>query len=204
MEDLLRSGALGIVQGLSEFLPISSSGHLIVARDLFNWEFSDDLTFDVALSLGTALALVAFFWREWFRMLRGGLLWAANGGRNPQADRVYDGRLLFLLMLGSILAAAVGLVLDRYVEETLRSPLVVGAMLVSFGVVLFAAESLGSRHRGVADCGRRDALWIGAAAAAVGWLAIRYLLKLVQSGSYLPFVAYRVLVGVFVLVYFAV
>lgn len=274
MEDLLRAVALGIVQGLSEFLPISSSGHLIVTRDLFGWDFSDDLTFDVSLHLGTTVALVAFFWREWLRMLRGGLLWVANGGREPQSDPVYHSRLLFLLALGSIPAAAVGLVFDSYVEETVRSPLVVGVMLVAFGAVLFIAESLGSRRRGVESCGWRDALWIGSAqalslvpgvsrsgitiaaalsrgftrqeaarfsfllatpvivgagalkviealadgipredigtivvgaavAAAVGWLAIRYLLKLVQSGSYLPFVAYRVLVGAFVLVYFA-
>ena len=275
MEELLRAVALGIVQGLSEFLPISSSGHLIVTRDLFGWDFSDDLTFDVALHLGTTVALLAFFWREWLRMLRSGLLWATNGGRDRQADPVYHSRLLFLLALGSIPAAIVGLVFDRYVGDTVRSPLVVGAMLVAFGAVLFAAERLGSGRRSVGDCGWRDAVWIGsaqavslvpgvsrsgvtisaalslgftrqeaarfsfllatpvivgagalkvaealtdgipredigvivvgaAAAAVVGWLAIHYLLRLVQSGSYLPFIAYRVLVGVFVLAYFAV
>ena len=56
MEDLLRAVALGIVQGLTEFLPISSSGHLIITRELFGWDFADDLTFDVALHLGTTLA----------------------------------------------------------------------------------------------------------------------------------------------------
>ncbi|MBF8286798.1 MAG: putative bacitracin resistance protein [Dehalococcoidia bacterium] len=65
MEDLLRAAALGIVQGLTEFLPISSSGHLIITRELFGWDFADDLTFDVALHLGTTLALLVFFWREW-------------------------------------------------------------------------------------------------------------------------------------------
>lgn len=274
MEDVLRAVVLGIVQGVTEFLPVSSSGHLIVTRDLFGWDFSDDLTFDVALHLGTTLALLAFFWREWFGMLRAGLRWAANGGRGGDADPVYNSRLLSFLVLGSVPAAAVGLVFDSYVEDNVRSPLVVGAMLVAFGAVLFAAEALGGRRRTVADCGWRDALWIGsaqaislvpgvsragvtisaalfrgftrqeaarfsfllatpvivgagalkvaealvdgvprddlgaivvgaAAAAAVGWLAIRYLLRLVESGSYAPFVAYRLLLGVFVLFYFA-
>ena len=274
MEDLLRAAAIGIVQGLTEFLPISSSGHLIITRELFGWDFADDLTFDVALHLGTTLALLVFFWREWLQMLRGGLRWLAAGGRDPDPVSVYGGRLLFLLLIGAFPAAVVGFIFDNWVEEKVRSPLVVGAMLLTFGVVLFAAENLGRRLRAIDSCGWRDVLWIGCAqavslvpgvsragitisaalgrgfsrqeaarlsfllatpvivgagalklgealvdgipsedigtilvgaavAAAVGWLAIRYLLRLVQSGTYLPFVVYRLLAGVFVLVYFA-
>lgn len=274
MEDLLRAVALGIVQGLTEFLPISSSGHLIITRELFGWDFADDLTFDVALHLGTTLALLVFFWREWLLMLRGGLRWLTGGGRDPDPVSVYGGRLLFLLLIGAVPAAVVGFIFDNWVEEKVRSPLVVGAMLLTFGVVLFAAENLGRRLRAIDSCRWRDVLWIGCAqavslvpgvsragitisaalgrgfsrqeaarlsfllatpvivgagtlklgealvdgipsedigtilvgaavAAAVGWLAIRYLLRLVQSGTYLPFVVYRLLAGVFVLAYFA-
>lgn len=274
MEDTLRAVALAVVQGLTEFLPISSSGHLIVTRDLFGWDFTDDLTFDVALHLGTTVALLVFFWREWLLMLRAGLRWAVNGGRDPDPDPIYNSRLVFLLVLGSIPAAIVGLVFNSYVEDSVRSPLVVGATLLVFGAALFAADSRGGRSRTVGSCGWRDALWIGSAqavslvpgvsrsgvtisaalflgftrqeaarfsfllatpvivgagalkvaealadgipredigtivvgaavAAAVGWIAIRFLLRLVQNGTYLPFVIYRVLVGVFVLVYFA-
>jgi undecaprenyl-diphosphatase len=84
MEDVLRAIVLGIVQGLTEFLPISSSGHLIVTRELFGWDFTDDLTFDVAVHLGTTVALLAFFWREWLLMLRAGLRWAAHRGRDRE------------------------------------------------------------------------------------------------------------------------
>ena len=273
MEDLLRAVALGIVQGLTEFLPISSSGHLIVTRELFGWEFTNDLTFDVALHLGTTFALLVYFWQEWLRMLRGGLGWAM-GDRDPGRTTVYGGRLLVLLAIGSIPAAVVGLIFDNWVEETVRSPFVVGAMLLTFGAVLFAAERWGRRVRSIDSCRWRDILWIGAAqavslvpgvsrsgvtisaalgrgftreeaarlsfllatpvifgagilklgealaggvpsgdagtilagavaAAVVGWLAIHSLLRLVQSGTYLPFVAYRALAGLFVLVYFA-
>ena len=274
MEDLLRAAALGIVQGLTEFLPISSSGHLILTRELFGWEFANDLTFDVALHLGTTLALVAYFWREWLQMLRSGTRWLAAGGRDPDPVSVYGSRLLFLLFIGSLPAAVVGFIFDNWVEEKVRSPFVVGAMLITFGLALLAAENLGRRLRAIDSCGWRDVLWIGAAqavslvpgvsrsgvtisaalgrgfsrqeaarlsfllatpvivgagtlklsealvdgipgedvgtillgaavAAAVGWLAIHYLLRLVKSGTYLPFVAYRLLAGVFVLVYFA-
>jgi undecaprenyl-diphosphatase len=262
---------LGIVQGLTEFLPISSSGHLIATRDLFGWEFTDDLTFDVSLHLGTTFALLAFFWREWISMLRTAVNWLT---RDVDPDPVYNGRLLSLLALGSLPAAVVGLIFNSYVEDEVRSPIVVGAMLLVFGAVLLAAELLGKRTRTVDTCGWRDVLWIGSAqaislvpgvsragvtiaaalsrgftrqeaarfsfllatpvivgagalkvaeavadgipredigaiivgaavSAAIGWLAIRYLLRLVQSGTYLPFVAYRLLMGVFVLIYFA-
>jgi undecaprenyl-diphosphatase len=273
MEDLLRAVALGIVQGLTEFLPISSSGHLIITRELFGWEFTNDLTFDVALHLGTTLALLVFFWQEWLRMLRGGISWAM-GDRDPGTTTVYGARLLFLLAIGSIPAAVVGLIFDNWVENEVRSPLVAGAMLVTFGIVLFSAENAGRRLRAIDSCGWRDILWIGCAqavslvpgvsrsgvtisaalgrgftreeaarlsfllatpvilgagtlklgealaggvpsgdigtilvggavAAAVGWLAIHSLLRLVQRGTYLPFIAYRILAGLFVLVYFA-
>ena len=273
MEDLLRAVALGIVQGLTEFLPISSSGHLIITRELFGWDFANDLTFDVALHLGTTVALLVYFWQEWLLMLRGGLRWAM-GDRDPTKTTVYGARLLSLLAIGSLPAAVVGLIFDNYVEEKVRSPLVAGAMLVTFGVVLFAAENTGRRLRSIDSCGWRDILFIGVAqavslvpgvsrsgvtisaalgrgftreeaarlsfllatpvilgagtlklgealaggvpvgdigtilvgaavAAAVGWLAIHSLLRLVQRGTYLPFVAYRILAGLIVLVYFA-
>src|SRR3989337_404008 len=166
MADLLRAAALGLVQGLTEFLPISSSGHLIITHELFGWEFADDLTFDVALHLGTTLALLVFFWREWLQMLRGGLRWPTGGGRDPDPVSVYGGRLLFLLLIGAFPAAAVGFIFDNWVEEKVRSPLVVGGMLLTFGVVLFAAENLGRRLRAIDNCGWRDAPWIRSHPAA--------------------------------------
>lgn len=111
MEDILR--AIGVIQGLTEFLPISSSGHLVVARELFGWEFADDLTFDVALHLGTTAAVIAFFWAEWLAMLRSGWDWLWNRERSlDDREKAYDARLLLLLAIGSVPAAISGLFFD--------------------------------------------------------------------------------------------
>jgi undecaprenyl-diphosphatase len=180
MEDILRAIALGVIQGLTEFLPISSSGHLIVARELFGWEFADDLTFDVALHLGTTAAVIAYFWSEWLKMLRSGWDWLFTrepvepGTRNREpefsrsaADReqVYDARLLVLLVIGSVPAGITGLIFDLFLEDEVRSPIVVGAMLIVFGLVLYVAERLKRGTRDVASTEPRDAASIGMAQA---------------------------------------
>ena len=291
MEDILRAIALGVIQGLTEFLPISSSGHLIVARELFGWEFTDDLTFDVALHLGTTAAVIAYFWSEWLRMLRSGWDWLFSGekreeqrarrqeqraGRSSTADREsgYDARLLVLLAIGSIPAGIVGLTFDLFLEDEVRSPIVVGVMLIVFGLVLFVVDRLNRGSRDVASTQPRDAALIGlaqavslvpgvsrsgitvsaamvrgysreeaarlsfllatpailgagllksaeaaveglpsgdidaivagtAVSAVVGWLSIHYLLRLLQIGTFAPFVVYRLLAGAFIIVYFS-
>ena len=180
MEDILRAMALGVIQGLTEFLPISSSGHLIVARELFGWKFADDLTFDVALHLGTTAAVIAYFWSEWLKMLRSGWNWLftrepvepGTRSREPEfsrsaADREqgYDARLLVLLAIGSVPAGITGLIFDLFLEDEVRSPIVVGAMLIVFGLVLYVAERLKRGSRDVASTEPRDAASIGMAQA---------------------------------------
>src|SRR5574341_1105580 len=162
MEDVLRAVALGIVQGLTEFLPISSSGHLIVVRDLFGWESTDELTFDVGLHLGTTVAVIAFFWSEWQQMLQSSWSLLARAERPPGA---YDGRLLLLLVAGSIPAGVAGVVFDAYLEDEVRGPVVVGAMLVVFGAVLLIAELRGRGEREIESTGWRDSVSIGIAQA---------------------------------------
>jgi undecaprenyl-diphosphatase len=165
MQDLFRIIVLGIVQGLTEFLPISSSGHLILVRELFGWEFSNDLTFDLALHLGTTVAVLAFFWREWLLMLQSALSWAASGGRERGRDPVFNYTLLLLLVVGSVPAALVGFLFGDYIEQHVRSPIVVGVMLIVFGIILFLAERLGRGRRDLASSTWRDAVWIGCAQA---------------------------------------
>lgn len=155
---------LGVVQGLTEFLPVSSSGHLIVVPWLFGWEEltrNPELhrTFDVALHIGTFAGALAYF--------RGDIAtFAAAGWRSVRRRRIEepDERLAWLLLLSSLPAGAVGVVLDSVVEEHLGAEWLIGVMLIVFGIVLLLADRLpGSRDAG--SFGLRDALWMGGAQA---------------------------------------
>lgn len=152
---------LGIVQGLTEFLPISSSGHLVLAPRVLGWD-DGGLTFDVGLHLGTTLAVLAYFWQDWLGLAR-----AARdlGLRRPSRGQDLYRRMLPFLALGSIPAAVVGLVLNDVIEEDLRSTALITAMIGVFALVLMAAERLGPKTRGLNHLHLRDAAAVGFAQA---------------------------------------
>jgi undecaprenyl-diphosphatase len=141
---------LGIVQGLTEFLPVSSSAHLILVPWIMRWQ-DPGLAFDVALHLGTLLALLAFYWKEWldmgFSLLPGG---------NPVARR-----LLTLLIIASVPGAIIGILLEKQAETIFRSPLLIAATMAILGVLLWAADSYGSKKRKIDDLTFLDALLVG-------------------------------------------
>jgi undecaprenyl-diphosphatase len=149
-----------MVQGLTEFLPISSSGHLILVPWLLGWG-EHSLYFDAALHLGTIAALVTYFWADWLKLIRAVLAGLAN----PAARREPAWRLAWLLVLGSIPAGLVGLALETTIEQYTREPWQVASLLIIFGLVLLAADRLASRRRTLDDVSLRDALVIGAAQA---------------------------------------
>ena len=145
---------LGLVQGLAEFLPISSSAHLILTPWFFGWP-DPGLTFDVALHVGTLVAVAAYFWRDWVR-----LLLAAPRPRSA------DGRLFWLLLLGAIPGGIAGVLLDDLAEQALRNPLLIAATLSLIGLVLFAADRWGRNERtDLREIGVADAALIGMAQA---------------------------------------
>lgn len=155
-----RAIVLGVLQGAGEFLPISSSGHLIVLPFLMGWPDSG-LAFDVALHLGTLAAVAFAFWRDWLRLLRGGLRGLGSG--RPLADP--DARLLVYLALATVPGAVAGLLLDEWAETVFRSPALVSLMMALMGAVLWLAD----RRAGTGGAGEvvtlRDALLIGLAQA---------------------------------------
>src|SRR5437763_10814090 len=127
----------GVVQGLAEFLPISSSAHLTLLPWVLGWE-DPGLSFDVALHWGTLAAVVAVFWREWLR-----LFGAAFFGRGSAADK----RIFWSLVVSAIPGAIAGKLLERLVEEKLRSPLLIAGALAVMGVVLWICDRLGEKER---------------------------------------------------------
>ena len=161
--DLFRAAVLGIVQGLTEFLPISSSGHLILIRRLFEWE-DQGLSFDVGLHLGTLVALLVYFWRDWWTMITVGL---QDLGRHQFHFREHrnESRLIWLIALGSVPAAILGLAFDSWIEENLRQPWLIAIALALFATVLLLADRVGRKERTIERIGVKDAILIGLAQA---------------------------------------
>jgi undecaprenyl-diphosphatase len=266
---ILHAIVLGLVQGLSEFLPISSSGHLLLVPWLFGWDDFDDKAtekaFDVALHLGTVAAVCIYFRADIVRYVKAG--WRVVVARQRPADT--DGRVAVLLVVSSVPAALVGAAFQSSIDNELGRPWIIAVSLIVFGLVLFWADRLAGR-RHVDAFTTRDAIAVGAAqvlalnpgtsrsgitmsagrwlgfdrdsaarisflmsipitAGAValkmaslakdgvpsdlripmvvgiltsgvsGWFAITGLLKLIRTRSFLPFVIYRVALGLFVL-----
>jgi undecaprenyl-diphosphatase len=157
---VLQAIVLGIVQGLGEFLPISSSGHLIVVPWLLGWP-EHDLAFDVALHLGTLAAVVFAFASDWWRLLAGGIAGLRRG--RPLSDP--EGRLLWLLAAATIPGVIAGLLLEKWADTVFRAPAIVATSMLLLGVVLLVADR-SSRGRGDAlSVSTRDALLIGLAQA---------------------------------------
>jgi undecaprenyl-diphosphatase len=269
---ILHAIALGITQGLSEFLPISSSGHLLIVPWLFGWEdFAGDpgleKTFDVALHLGTLVGALAYFRADIARYLRAAFTASGRGS--------HDRRLAWLLVLSAVPAAITGALLADPIEENTGFIWLVATMLILFGLVLGWADRRAG-IRPVEDIRLRDALLMGAgqavalqpgvsrsgvtmtagrlaglsreaaarfaflmslpitagalvfkavdvageggipdgfaapfgwgivASGLTGWLAVWGTLRLVRTTSFAPFVVYRVVAGVAVLVLYTV
>ena len=149
-ENIWHALVLGIVQGLGEFLPISSSAHLFLIPWLFNWP-DPGLTFDIALHMGTLLAVVAFFWQDWVILAWNGLTLQKN----------YDGRMFWYLVLATIPGAVFGLLFEKQAETVFRSPLLVGIMLIVMGIILYAVDNYADRWKEIDQVNLPDALVIG-------------------------------------------
>lgn len=168
--DILQAIFLGIVQGLTEFIPISSSAHLIIVPWLLGWR-EPGLAFDAALHLGTLLAVVAYFWTDWLALAAGFLrsLDERHIGSDPK-------RLMaWLILIGSIPGGVAGLLLDDFVEGIFHNPdigqatramFVISGLVMALAVILWLAERLAHHNRSLESIGWRDALIIGLAQAA--------------------------------------
>lgn len=163
MDLLVQAIVLGIVQGLTEFLPISSSAHLIIVPAVLGWRdpFIDSLAFGVMLHLGTLIALLVYFWRDWRRLLRAGV----DLARARSVAGVADRRLVILLAITVVPGALAGALLNEVIEREVRSVGLVAVMLVVGATVLWLAERWGSRERSVDQLSYVGALGIGVAQA---------------------------------------
>lgn len=155
----LQAIILGIVQGITEFLPISSSGHLVLTSYLFGWEIPKDqvFQFDVLVQIGTILAVIVYFWKDINCILSAVVLsiWHRNSFDTSNA------RLGWYIFLSTIPAGFIGLTLATLVEKAFHSPVATACFLLVTAILLLIAEFLGKRNRSIHHLGWKDALWIG-------------------------------------------
>ena len=140
---------LGAVQGLAEFLPISSSAHLVIVPWLLRWN-DPGLVFDVALHLGTLVALLAYYWRDWISLI----------------SSIFDGNhqrrhLLLMLVVASVPGAIIGVLFEKEAETIFRSPLSIAFALAALGVALWYSDRMSAQTRNISEIGFADALFIG-------------------------------------------
>lgn len=163
---------LGIVQGLAEFIPISSSAHLIIVPWFFQWDdpVLDSLTFDVALHMGTLVALLLFFGPEWIRLIRAGVASIVERKIGGDPDR----KLAWLILIGTIPGGIAGVVGESKITELFHKPnapiqpaamIVLAILMALLGLALFVAERIARHLRGMESITLKDAVLIGIAQA---------------------------------------
>ncbi len=157
--NLLYAALLGILQGITEFLPISSSGHLVLAESFLDVE-QGGLAFDVALHLGTLLGVVIYFRRDFLQMFTA-LVNPRNQGEESREQRL----LAFYICLGTLPAVIAGYLLKDAAETAFRAPVLIACTLAGAGLLLLLADRLGKHHRGMKTLALADAVFIGVAQA---------------------------------------
>ena len=163
MDTFVQAVIMGIVQGLTEFLPVSSSGHLIIVPYLAGWHdpFITSLAFSVMLHIGTLVALLVYFRAEWLRLVPAGFATIRDRSFNGDSDR----RLAWLIAVATVPALVIGVALNDVVEQRFREVGLVALMLVVGGAILWLAERRGSRRLLAIDLTFPKALAIGFAQA---------------------------------------
>lgn len=158
--DALQAIVLGIVQGLTEFLPISSTGHLRIVPALFGWE-DPGAAFTAVTQLGTMLAVLIYFRSD---LLRIATTWLASL-RDPGLRSHIDARMGWYILLGTIPISVAGLAFSDQIESGARDLYLIASALIAFSFVMLAAERLASRERELDTLTRRDGIVIGCAQA---------------------------------------
>lgn len=160
MVDFLQAVVLGVIQGLTEFLPISSSAHLRIFPELFGWG-DPGAAFTAVVQIGTELAVLIYFWRDIWRIAT---TWVKSLFR-PEYRGQLDARMGWFIILGSVPIVILGIALKDVIEEQFRSLWIIGTMLIVMGIVLGIADKVGSTEKTLKQLTLRDAVFMGLAQA---------------------------------------
>lgn len=158
---ILQAIILGIIQGVTEFLPVSSSAHLVIAPYLFGWKLQPSVVFpfDVLVQIGTLLAVIIYFRQDLWQIITA----VIDGLRKGKPFESQPARLGWLLVVASIPAGIAGLLFKDFIESLFSDPAATAVFLIGTAVLLVIAEVVGKRSRAIESMGWKDALWIGAA-----------------------------------------
>lgn len=129
---IIQGIILGIVQGLTELLPISSSAHLALIPWIFNWSIPE--SFDVALHFGTLLAIGIFFFKDWLRLIAGGYNQVVKKEKSP------EGRMFWYIVIATIPGGIIGFILDHFMEDYLSKPIIIAIALIVMGIILYLVD----------------------------------------------------------------
>ncbi|HEV2352288.1 MAG TPA: undecaprenyl-diphosphate phosphatase [Terriglobia bacterium] len=157
---LYQAVVLAVVQGLTEFLPVSSTAHLILFPMLLHWE-DPGLTFDVALHAGTLVAVLLYFWKMWLELLAS----AVGRGNSGAATMIENRRLFWFLVAGTIPGGIAGYLLERAAEDEFRTPLVIGLAMILVAVLMWLGERITSTKSHLQNVSFIDAMVVGVAQA---------------------------------------
>lgn len=146
---IIQAIVYGIVQGITEFLPISSTAHIILVPWFFGWK-DPGTVFDVALHLGTATAVILFFAKDWIKLIKAGFT-------NPKTS---TGKLFWFIVAATIPGAIAGVLLDKYMES-FRNPALIGLMLIIMGVILYVADKMSKSDIKIEEIGLKRSLIVG-------------------------------------------
>lgn len=158
MTDIIHALILGIVQGLTEFLPVSSSAHLNLFPWVFGWETISD-SFDVALHLGTLLAIILFFYKDWIKLIKGGY------NQVVHKKRTTDGRMFWYIVFATIPAGILSLILDKISEKIIGDNLnvemlIIAITLIVMGIILYVVDKKSKSEVEYKDITFKQSLWI--------------------------------------------
>jgi undecaprenyl-diphosphatase len=175
----LQAIVLGVIQGVTEFLPISSSAHLTLVPQLFGWEapLMHSLAFDVALHFGTLLAVVIFFWHDLVSMGRS----FVRSWWDPQARKAPETRLAWWIIIGTVPAVLVAILFKSSIESVFRTPMLIAIWLIVFGLVMALAEKISQQERTVSEIGLKDAVLMPGVSRAGSTITAGLCLKMKRA-----------------------
>jgi undecaprenyl-diphosphatase len=164
---LIQAIILALVQALTEFLPVSSTAHLVLFPWLLNWP-DPGLAFDVALHAGTLLAVILYFFKDWLKLIACGLGIKYTGNARTEEVSV-NKRMFWYMVIGTIPAAILGKLFHHQIEDELRKPIIIGISLVVVALVMWWADMKSKLNRNLDSSNMGDAVAIGSAQALALW-----------------------------------